>query len=147
MQAVETIESEVVRVAEELFNRRPSWVDFFREVFGWDGAVMRAFTNPQERDAFRETEEYIRLNAMLEELRQNEEASVPRREPTSTITVRLPRALHESLLEEAAQARMSLNRLCIAKLTQVLGVPAARIGTPSTVQVSSAGSADRSLPS
>ena len=130
MQAVETTESEVVRVAEELFNRRPSWVDFFRELFGWDGAVMRAFPNPEERDAFRETEQYTRLNAMLEELRQQEEASVPRREPTSTITVRLPRALHESLLEEAAQARMSLNRLCIAKLTQVLGVPGSATRSP-----------------
>ena len=133
MQAVETTESEVVRVAEELFSRRPSWVDFFREVFGWDGAVMRAFPNPEERDAFRETEQYTRLNAMLEELRQQEEASVPRREPTSTITVRLPRALHESLLEEAAQSRMSLNRLCITKLTQVLGVPVDRLGNPSPV--------------
>jgi predicted HicB family RNase H-like nuclease len=129
MQTVDTTPSEVVRLAEELFSRRPSWVDFFREIFGWDGAVMRAFPTPDDREAFRETEEYGRLNAMLDELREEGESNAPRREPTSTITVRLPRALHESLLEEAAQSRMSLNRLCIVKLTQVLGVPGEAAGS------------------
>jgi predicted HicB family RNase H-like nuclease len=128
MPLVESKEAELVRLAEDLFSREPSWVDFFREIFGWEGAVMRAFADASERERFRESDEYARLNELLDMLREREEDSPRRREPTSTITVRLPRSLHESLLEEAAEGRMSLNRLCILKLTQVLGVPGERMG-------------------
>lgn len=130
MPGVESKEAELIRLAEELYVRKPSWVDFFREIFGWNGAVMRAFPDADERECFRESEEYAHLNEMLDELREQEEDNPRRREPVSTITVRLPRSLHESLLEEAAEGRMSLNRLCILKLTQVLGVQPAsgRVG-------------------
>jgi predicted HicB family RNase H-like nuclease len=39
-------------------------------------------------------------------------------EPTRTITVRLPRSLHESLREEAHAHQTSMNQLCVAKLNR-----------------------------
>lgn len=41
-------------------------------------------------------------------------------EPTRVVTIRLPKSLHESLKAEAYDHHTSINKLCIAKLLQVV---------------------------
>jgi len=110
---------DVFRVADEIFQQRPSWVTFFREVLGVDGIVRRMYSTPEALTQFEQTPEYVQLQQMLAKLREND-ADLPGgpREPTRVITVRLPKSLHESLRAEAHDRRTSMNKLCISKLLQ-----------------------------
>ena len=112
---------DVFRVADEIYQQRPSWVTFFREVLGVDGIVRQAYSTPEALAQFEQTPEYQKIQQMLAKLREND-SDLPGgpREPTRVITVRLPKSLHESLRAEAHDRRTSMNKLCISKLLQVI---------------------------
>lgn len=114
------------RMALDLYRQRPSWITFFREILGVDGAVNRLF---ESRDALRDfeaSEEYSRIQQMLTQLRDSDNAPEESREATKVITVRLPSSLHESLRAEARNRNTSMNKLCIAKLLSALEEEEAR---------------------
>lgn len=114
-----TKEQEVFQVAQELFRQNPDWVTFFREVLGLEGIVRQAFPTPDAMNSFEKCDEYTKIQAMLAQLRKK--GPVPTdEEPTTVITVRLPKSLHDTLKAEAHDRRTSMNKLCIAKLLQVL---------------------------
>ena len=115
-----TKEQEVYRVAQELYNQSPDWVTFFREVLGMEGVVRKVYRVPEEVAAFEQTEVYQRIQGMLKKLREKGDGAPPPQEPSTVITVRLPKALHDALKVEAHDRRTSMNKLCIAKLLQVL---------------------------
>jgi len=115
-----TKEQEVFQVAQELYRQNPDWVTFFRVVLGLDGVVRQAFPTQPEMDSFTTTDEYIRLQQMLADLRRKTKAVPTDEEPTTVITVRLPKSLHDTLKTEAHEHRTSMNKLCIAKLLQAL---------------------------
>jgi predicted HicB family RNase H-like nuclease len=112
---------DVIRAADEIFQQRPSWVTFFREVLGVDGIVRQMYQSPEALTHFEQTDEYQKIQQMLAKLREND-ADLPGgpREPTRVITVRLPKSLHESLKSEAHDRHTSMNKLCISKLLQVI---------------------------
>jgi predicted HicB family RNase H-like nuclease len=112
---------DVFRAADEIFQQRPSWVTFFREVLGVDGIVRQMYPTPEALAEFEQTPEYQKIQQMLAKLRESD-ADLPGgpREPTRVITVRLPKSLHESLKNEAHQRHTSMNKLCISKLLQVI---------------------------
>lgn len=112
---------DVFRVADEIYQQRPSWVTFFREVLGVDGIVRQAYSTPEALAHFEQTSEYQKIQHMLAKLRESD-SDLPGgpREPTRVITVRLPKSLHESLRAEAHDRRTSMNKLCISKLLQVI---------------------------
>jgi len=112
---------DVFRAADEIFQQRPSWVTFFREVLGVDGIVRQMYQSPETLAQFEQTPEYQKIQHMLAKLREND-ADLPGgpREPTRVITVRLPKSLHESLKSEAHGRHTSMNKLCISKLLQVI---------------------------
>lgn len=112
---------DVFRAADEIFQQRPSWVTFFREVLGVDGIVRQMYPSPEALAQFEQTAEYQKIQQMLAKLRESD-ADLPGgpREPTRVITVRLPKSLHESLKTEAHQRHTSMNKLCISKLLQVI---------------------------
>ena len=112
---------DVFRVADEIYRQRPSWVTFFREVLGVDGIVRQVYNSPDNLSHFEQTPEYQKIQQMLAKLREND-SDLPGgpREPTRVITVRLPKSLHESLRAEAHDSHTSMNKLCIAKLLQVV---------------------------
>jgi len=112
---------EVYQVAQELFSQNPDWVTFFREVLGLEGAVRRAFPAPEELSEFERTPEYQKIQGMVAKLREASGSRPTAQEPTTVITVRLPKSLHDSLRAEAHERRTSMNKLCIAKLLQILG--------------------------
>ncbi len=108
-------------IATELYCQRPSWVLFFREVFGVGGVVARLFPSAADRAEFERSPQGAEIQGMLAELRSEtppETAAVEDREVLRVITVRLPKSLHESLRTEAHELEKSMNRLCIEKLTR-----------------------------
>lgn len=110
----------VLHTAERLYGMDPEWVVFFREVLGVDGIVARAFGTGEARVQFECTPQYARIREMLDTLRARERDRPGDREANRVVTVRMPRSLHEALKSEAADRRMSINTLCIAKLLQAL---------------------------
>lgn len=108
------------RMALDLYRQRPSWITFFREILGVEGAVNRLFDHRDELREFEGTDEYQRIQQMLTQLRDSDNAPEENREATRVITVRLPSSLHESLRAEARDRNTSMNKLCIAKLLNQL---------------------------
>jgi len=113
-------EQEIFQRAYQLFNRKPNWVTFFREILGVSGAVRAMYDTKDDMAQFEQTETYGAIQQMLSKLRENDSAEIEKPEPTRVITVRLPKSLHELLREEAYEHRTSVNKLCISKLVQVI---------------------------
>jgi predicted HicB family RNase H-like nuclease len=113
-------EAQVYRVATELYEQKPDWVTFFREVLGVDGLIRRHFPNQIELNQFEQTKEYTDIQQMVAKLREGSGEPAENREPTRVITVRLPKSLHESLRTEAHERKTSMNKLCISKLLQMV---------------------------
>ncbi len=110
----------VLRVAERLHAMKPDWLVFFREVLGIDGLVRGTFESPREIAAFECSTEYARIRELLDDLRRQPAEPAAERESQRVVTVRMPRSLHETLKAEADEQRVSINTLCIAKLTKLL---------------------------
>lgn len=111
----------VLGVARQLFQGGPDWVTFFREVLGVDGAARQVFESQPDFVLFEKSAEYNEIQQMVAGLRNRKGAGMAAlNEPTRVITVRLPESLHEALKAEANDHNTSMNKLCIAKLLQVL---------------------------
>lgn len=119
----------LIQIAVEIYDARPTWVTFFREVLGVDGLVRQVYDTPQSLAEYERTAEFRELHLMVAKLRENDDHQPGRFEPTRVITVRLPKSLHEALKAEAHNRHLSLNQLCIAKTLQVLDDKPAREAT------------------
>ena len=113
-------QTEVKRVAQELYSRGPDWVTFYREVLGLRGVVRHTFPSREAMTEFEQTEAYEDIQQMLTKLREQGPMALDPDEPTRVITVRLPKCLHEALRVEAHEHRTSMNKLCISKLVQFI---------------------------
>jgi predicted HicB family RNase H-like nuclease len=110
----------VYHQAEVIYQQRPDWVAYFREVLGVDGIVRQMFSSQQELEAFEQTEEFSQIQQQVAKLREQSKHQGESNEPTRVITVRLPKSLHESLRAEAHDKHTSMNQLCISKLLQII---------------------------
>ena len=113
-------EAQVFRLADELFQRKPDWVTFYREVMGIEGIIRRAYPTQPELLQFETSREFGEIQQMVAKLRERAGEPAENREPTRVITVRLPKSLHESLRTEAHERKTSMNKLCISKLLQMV---------------------------
>jgi predicted HicB family RNase H-like nuclease len=112
---------EAVRVATQMYEQRPDWVTFFREILGVGGVVRRLFPEVNDFKAFEKTPQFAEIQKLLIALRESGDVKAEAtQEPTRVITVRLPMSLHESLRAEAHSRHTSINKLCISKLLQVI---------------------------
>jgi hypothetical protein len=109
---------ELLRVAQEAFAKTGSWVVFYRELLGTDGAVRRLFRDPDEIRYFERSEAFRELQEMVAALRSQDTSKGDAAEPERMITIRLPKSLHDVLKEEADEMNLSINKLCISKLLQ-----------------------------
>lgn len=110
---------EVLSVAQSLYEQKPDWVTFFREVLGLDGIARQAFQSATQMADFEKTDEYQEIQKMVAALRKK--GGEPNNtEPTTVITVRLPKSLHDTLKAEAHDRKTSMNKLCISKLLEPL---------------------------
>jgi len=123
----------VLQRAQQLYQRDPDWVTFFREVLGVDGVVRQTFQSLEELTIFEKSPEFEQIQQWIVKLREKRTTSEADAEPTRVITVRLPRSMHEYLKTEAHDLRTSMNKLCISKLLQVIQqdkIPTERNGAP-----------------
>ena len=108
-----------IRLASDLFQTKPDWVIFFREILGVNGVTHRLFPDQTDVEKFHKTDEYRNIQQMLGQLRIEQTAAFT--EDTQMITPRLPKSLHRFLMHEVhslqgAGQKMSLNQLVVAKL-------------------------------
>lgn len=111
----------ILGVARQLYQSGPDWVTFFREVLGVEGAARQVIEAQSEYVQFERSPEFAEIQGMVNSLRNRKGAGgAALNEATRVITVRLPESLHEALKAEANDHNTSMNKLCIAKLLQVL---------------------------
>jgi predicted HicB family RNase H-like nuclease len=120
VQAARIMEEQILNIARGLYHLQCDWVTFYREIFGPEGVVHRAYTTPEEVAAFEQTATYAEIQRMVCNLRQQGLEPPQAVEPTRMITVRLPKSLHEALRNEAHRHHTSMNKLCISKLLQLI---------------------------
>ncbi|MEC9091167.1 MAG: toxin-antitoxin system HicB family antitoxin [Planctomycetota bacterium] len=125
---------EALQIAKQLFMQTPDWVTFFREILGIGGVARRLFATQEEFLTFEQSAEFSEIQNMVAALRNKKGSGADGHEPTRVITVRLPKSLHEALRAEAHDHKTSMNKLCIAKLLQVLEEEGEVTVTTETVQ-------------
>ena len=107
-------------VANDLFANAPTWVCFYRELMGGSGMLHMLFGNNKEFGAFLRTDQHHQIQLMLTALRSRDLPENDPNDPQRMITVRLPKSLHEAMCEEASRLNISVNRLCISRMLQLL---------------------------
>ncbi len=107
-------------VANDLFANAPTWVCFYRELMGGSGLINVLFADFTDYGAFLRTEQYHQIQMMLTALRSRDLPENDPNDPQRMITVRLPKSLHEAMCDEAGRLNISVNRLCISRMLQLL---------------------------
>lgn len=108
----------LMEVAQEVFASTGSWVVFYREMLGIDGAVRKWFPKADEYQKFLRSPHFAELQEMVAALRSQDGPKGDTTEPERMITIRIPKSLHDALAKEAEEAHLSINKLCISKLLQ-----------------------------
>ena len=108
-------------VANDLFGHAPTWVSFYRELYGTKGIVVpQMFPTDGEVAAFRRSEAFRQIQKMITGLRGRDLPETDPNDPQRMITVRLPKSLHASICKEAKQLGISVNRLCVTRMLQLI---------------------------
>ncbi len=107
-------------VANDLFVNAPTWVCFYRELMGGRGLITQLFPEHDDFGRFLRTEQYHQIQMMLTALRSRDLPENDPHDPQRMITVRLPKSLHEAMCDEAGRLNISVNRLCISRMLQLL---------------------------
>jgi len=107
-------------LANELFGNAPTWVCFYRELMGGNGLIHTLFDNNADFGDFLRTDQYHQIQMMLTALRSRDLPENDPNDPQRMITVRLPKSLHEAMCDEAGRLNISVNRLCISRMLQLL---------------------------
>jgi hypothetical protein len=130
----------MLKIAEELYQKNPDWVTYYREILGVDGIVHQTFVTRKQLEDFEQSDAYREIHYLLTKLREKKAVKKDKKadkgasngtlvggsaeeedgEDIQVITVRIPRSIHETLTEEAYQCRTSVNQLCISKLIQFI---------------------------
>ncbi len=107
-------------VANDLFANAPTWVCFYRALMGGSGMLHELFQTNDDFGAFLRTEQHHQIQLMLTALRSRDLPENDPNDPQRMITVRLPKSLHEAMCDEAIRLNISVNRLCISRMLQLL---------------------------
>jgi hypothetical protein len=107
-------------LANDLFANAPTWVCFYRELMGGSGLINELFSDWDDYGRFLRCDQYHQIQQMLTALRSRDLPENDPNDPQRMITVRLPKSLHEAMCEEAGRLNISVNRLCISRMLQLL---------------------------
>lgn len=116
----ETRCQQAFNLANDLFGNAPTWICFYREMMGGKGIINELFSDRGEFGRFLRSEQYHQIQMMLTALRSRDLPENDPNDPQRMITVRLPKSLHEAMCDEAARLNISVNRLCISRMLQLL---------------------------
>lgn len=113
--------AEALAAARAAADGGAGWVELHNRLFGIGGLCSTLFPTLAERTAFCGTDEYKQIAELLEVAQRKSGGSVPAaaERPTANgrILLRVPRSIHAALLAEADSEGVSLNQLCLTKLT------------------------------
>ena len=107
-------------VANDMFGHAPTWICFYRELMGGSGMLHSIFTDAGDFGRFLRSDQHHQIQLMLTALRSRDLPENDPNDPQRMITVRLPKSLHEAMCDEAARLNISVNRLCISRMLQLL---------------------------
>ncbi len=107
-------------LSNDLFGNAPTWVCFYRELMGGEGLIPQLFPSNEDFGNFLRCDQYYQIQMMLTALRSRDLPENDPNDPQRMITVRLPKSLHEALCDEAIRLGISVNRLCISRMLQLL---------------------------
>jgi predicted HicB family RNase H-like nuclease len=100
--------------------RTSNWMEIFNAVFSEGGKVDEQFRSESERIAFSKSPQHKKIFKLLSDIRtQHGDASeeeMAKTNASGVFNLRLPKALHAALVQEAEEQGVSLNQLCLAKL-------------------------------
>ena len=112
--------TQAFEIANDLFSNAPTWVCFYRELMGGAGMLHDLFQVNRDFSSFLRTDQHHQIQGMLTALRSRDLPESDPNDPQRMITVRLPKSLHEAMCEEATRLNISVNRLCISRMLQLL---------------------------
>lgn len=107
-------------IANDLFGNSPTWVCFYRELLASGGMLYTLFSDNGDYEAFQRSDQYQQIQGMLTGLRGRDLPENDPNDPQRMITVRLPKSLHEAMCDEAMRLNISINKLCISRMLQML---------------------------
>lgn len=119
----------ILQQARDIARSVESWADLSNALFNpIDGVVTTAYPLGAERKKFMRTREYKEIWKLVHDAMDRfglEEGATPKK--SGRFVVRLPQSLHAALEREAAEEKVSLNQLVVAKLaTQLKAVVRSR---------------------
>lgn len=107
-------------IANDLFGNAPTWVCFYRELLASGGMLNLLFVDDGDYAEFQGSDQYQQIQGMLTALRSRDLPENDPNDPQRMITVRLPKSLHEAMCDEATRLNISVNKLCISRMLQML---------------------------
>jgi hypothetical protein len=111
---------QVAHFATELFGVSPTWAAFYREVIGKEGVIWSLFPDAEARNEYEASSHYGQILEMLTALRSRDLPENDPTEPQRMVTIRMPKSLYDVLCDESNQLKISVNKLCISRITQRL---------------------------
>lgn len=105
--------------AKSLAAKNIDWVTINNALFGPGGKLTQLFPNIADRASLAGTTAYKELCRLLDQEREMDAAEMAVQQPTASgqTIVRMPKSLHAALLAEAEAEGVSLNQLCVSKLS------------------------------
>jgi hypothetical protein len=113
--AAKTKAQQALAFARQKVKQCDHWIEFSNALFGIGGKLGELFPTESERTQFTRTSEYEAVMQMMDELQGPETEDC-----SGHFMVRGPRSLHAALMKEAESEGVSLNQLCISKLSMQL---------------------------
>jgi predicted HicB family RNase H-like nuclease len=111
---------EMLKEAKKDYAAGMNWMDFSNKYFGPNNPY--APKTQEERAAFVDSAIYREVQEMKEKLADSQpDTTAPtEKEYSGAISLRVPKSLHRSLVEEADAEGVSLNQLILAKISVTL---------------------------
>jgi predicted HicB family RNase H-like nuclease len=118
MTKVKSKAEDALKFTEEKAKTCETWIELSNAVFGIGGKFTELFPTQGERVQFTKTEEYVKIQELIGSLpAPTKSVDEDVANANGTMIVRGPRSLHAALIAEAKAEGVSLNQLCIAKLS------------------------------
>lgn len=120
-QVAQTLYAVALERAKEALTKATikTWEQAQNAIFGPGGAVHGLFVTEDERRAFLASDEGKEIKKLVSNFPRSDEVSTET--ANGRILVRVPKSVHVELLNEASREGVSLNQLCVAKLSRPLG--------------------------
>jgi predicted HicB family RNase H-like nuclease len=106
----------VLQLAQEAFTQTGYWVAFYRSILARGGVVDTLFPSQEELEFFHTSAEFVEVQKMLTALRTSDQEKSDAVEPLKMITIRIPKSMQSTLVQESKRHGVSVNKLCISKL-------------------------------